>query len=174
MSRTKLLLKVMATVAAMALIFAACSSSDSGSSGSTTGATTATEVPTSTSEAPTSAAVAGTPVAVAVGETDVQHMYMNVDATTVPAGTVTFTVVNEGVKKHEFVILSTDVMAADMKVEGNDEVNEDLYTNAGETGDLPAGETASLTVDLKPGHYALICNLKGHVRMGMYSDITVQ
>ena len=46
----------------------------------------------------------GAPVAVAVGETDVQHMYMNVDQATVPAGTVTFTVANEGVKKHEFVV----------------------------------------------------------------------
>ena len=98
---------------------------------------------------------------------------MNVDQATVPAGTVTFTVANEGVKKHEFVILSTDVLASDMKIEGSDEVNEDKYTGVDEIGDLPAGETKTLTVDLKPGHYTLICNIKGHVRMGMYSDITV-
>jgi uncharacterized cupredoxin-like copper-binding protein len=103
----------------------------------------------------------------------VQHMYMNVDQTTVPAGTVTFTIANEGVKTHEFVILSTDMMASDMKIESNDEVNEDNFTAVDEVEDLAGGDTATLTVDLAPGHYTLICNLKGHVRMGMYSDITV-
>jgi uncharacterized cupredoxin-like copper-binding protein len=157
----------MVAFAALTLVLTACGSSGGDSSaGSTATGPTATE-------APTSPAAEGTPVAVAVGETDVQHMYMNVDQATVPAGTVTFTVSNEGVKKHEFVILSTDVLASDMKIEGSDEVNEDKYTGVDEIGDLPAGETKTLTVDLKPGHYTLICNIKGHVRMGMYSDITV-
>jgi uncharacterized cupredoxin-like copper-binding protein len=172
MRATKLSLRGVATVAALTLVLAACSSSDGGSSTTTTGSTGSTGATTAT-EAPTSTAAEGTAVAVAVGETDVQHMYMNLDQTTVPAGTVTFTVANEGVKKHEFVILSTDVMAADMKVEASDEVNEDAFDAVDEIGDLPAGDTATLTVDLAPGHYALICNLKGHVRMGMYSDITV-
>lgn len=173
MRAPKHLLRGMVAFAALTLVLAACGSSDSSSSaGSSATGSTATEAPTST-EAPTPTAAEGTAVAVAVGETDVQHMYMNLDQTTVPAGTVTFTVANEGVKKHEFVILSTDVMAADMKVEASDEVNEDAFDAVDEIGDLPAGDTATLTVDLAPGHYALICNLKGHVRMGMYSDITV-
>ena len=71
------------------------------------------------------------------------------------------------------MILSTDVLASDMKIESNDEVNEDKFTAVDEVEDLAAGDTATLTVDLPPGHYTLICNLKGHVRMGMYSDITV-
>ena len=170
MRGTKFLLKGMAVVAALTMVLAACSSSDSSS---TTAATSATEAPTTAAtEAPTSAAVEGTPVAVAVGETDVQHMYMTIDPATVAAGSVTFTVVNEGVKKHEFVILQTDVMAADLPIKG-DEVNEDDYVVVDEIGDLPPGETGTLTVDLAPGHYALICNLKGHMRMGMYADITV-
>ena len=169
MKRTTLLLKVAAAVAALTLVLVACSSNDS----STTTDSTTTEAPTSATEAPTSVAAEGTPVAVAVGETDVQNMYMTVDPDTIPAGTVTFTVVNEGVKKHEFVILSTDVMAADLPLKG-DEVVEDDYNAIDEIGELPPGETHTLTVDLEPGHYALICNLKGHVRMGMYADITVE
>jgi uncharacterized cupredoxin-like copper-binding protein len=167
MSRTKLLLKGTVAVVALTLVMAACSSSDSSSTADVTEAPT-----TAATEAPTSAAAEGTAVAVAVGETDVQNMYMTIDPTTVPAGTVTFTVVNEGVKKHEFVILSTDVMAGDLPLKG-DEVVEDDYTAIDEIGDLPPGETQTLTVELEPGHYALICNLKGHVRMGMYADITV-
>ncbi len=169
MRKTQLLLRVMATVAALTLVLAACSSSDDGSSA---GATSATEAPSPT-EASTPTAAEGANVTVTVGETDVQHMYMNLDPGTVAAGTVTFTVVNEGVKKHEFVILSTDVMAADLTVEG-DEVVEDDYNAIDEIGDLPAGETLTLTVELPAGHYALICNLKGHFRMGMYADFTVE
>jgi len=167
MRGTKVLLKGLAIVAALTMVMAACSSDESSSAADVTEAPT-----TAATEAPTSAAVEGTPVAVAVGETDVQNMYMTIDPTTVPAGTVTFTVVNEGVKKHEFVILSTDVMAGDLPLKG-DEVVEDDYTAIDEIGDLPPGDTQTLTVDLAAGHYALICNLKGHVRMGMYADITV-
>jgi uncharacterized cupredoxin-like copper-binding protein len=168
MRGTKVLLKGLAIVAALTMVMAACSSDESSSAADVTEAPT-----TAATEAPTSAAVEGTPVAVAVGETDVQNMYMTIDPTTVPAGTVTFTVVNEGVKKHEFVILSTDVMAGDLPLK-NDEVVEDDYTAIDEIGDLPPGDTQTLTVDLAAGHYALICNLKGHVRMGMYADLTVE
>jgi uncharacterized cupredoxin-like copper-binding protein len=168
MRGTKYLPKVMVMVAALTLVLAACSSSSDSAS-----TTPATEAPTTAAtESPTPTTAEGTAVAVAVGETDVQHMYMTIDPATVSAGSVTFTVVNEGVKKHEFVILSTDVMAADLPIEG-DEVNEDDYVVVDEIGDLPPGETGTLTVDLAPGHYALICNLKGHMRMGMYADITV-
>ncbi len=169
MRGTRYLLKGMAMVAALTLILAACSSSDS-SSTTTTSPTEAAA--TTASEAPTSAATEGTPVAVTVGETDVQHMYMKLDTGTVPAGMVTFSVANEGVKKHEFVVLSTDIMAGDLPLKG-DEVVEDDYVAIDEIGELPPGETLTLTVDLAAGHYALICNLKGHVRMGMYADLTV-
>jgi uncharacterized cupredoxin-like copper-binding protein len=46
--------------------------------------------------------------------------------------------------------------------------------NVGETGDMDAGTSKTLTIDLKPGHYALVCNLAGHYRMGMYSDFEVK
>jgi uncharacterized cupredoxin-like copper-binding protein len=33
--------------------------------------------------------------------------------------------------------------------------------------------TKSITIDLKPGHYALVCNLPGHYGLGMHVDLTV-
>jgi uncharacterized cupredoxin-like copper-binding protein len=97
-------------------------------------------------------------------------MYMKVDPASVAGGTVTFTVTNEGVKKHEFVVLQTDVPVTKLDVEG-DEVIEDNYTAIDEIGEIAPGATETLTVTLDPGHYDLICNLKGHYRMGMYSEI---
>ena len=165
MSRRMQLITVVAAVSLVALL-SACSSSSSSSS---TSAATTSSSSTSTSS---SSAATGTDVTVTVGETDVQHMYMNVDPASVAAGTVTFTVTNEGVKKHEFVVLQTDANPDKLTVEG-DEVVEDDYDSPGEIGDLPAGSTDTLTLDLPAGNYVLICNLKGHYRMGMYAPFTV-
>lgn len=51
--------------------------------------------------------------------------------------------------------------------------NEDAYTLVDEVEDIPGGETATLNVTLDPGHYVIICNIKGHYRMGMESELTV-
>ena len=42
------------------------------------------------------------------------------------------------------------------------------------SSDLAAGATKTLTLNLKPGHYALICNIAGHYMAGMYADLTVR
>ncbi|MGZ4137543.1 MAG: sulfocyanin-like copper-binding protein [Actinomycetota bacterium] len=149
-------------------LFAACSSANAG------------EAPNPVeSQPPASAAVSGTQVNVQLGETDVTHMYMKIDTTSVPAGTVTFSVQNQGVKTHEFVVLKTDTPAGDFPLttfEGEkNRIDEDADgVNVGETGDMDAGTSKTLTVELKPGHYALVCNLAGHYRMGMYSDFQVK
>jgi len=163
--RRNLTTMIVVGASATALFLSACSSSSS--------STPTAAAPTS--EAPTTAppvATDGTPIAVAVGEIDVNNQYMTLDSSTAPAGTVTFTVTNEGVKKHEFVILATDTPVDQLTMK-NDEVVEDDYTSPGEIGDLPAGDTQTLTVDLEAGPYALICNLKGHYRMKMYAAFTV-
>ncbi len=99
-------------------------------------------------------------------------------ATTVSAGSVIFTVKNDGTIPHEFVVLQTETPAGDFPIksfEGESErINEDTAgTNVGETGDMEAGTTKTLTIDLAPGHYALVCNLPGHYGQGMHTDFTV-
>ena len=46
--------------------------------------------------------------------------------------------------------------------------------NVGETGDLAPGRAKALTLSLKAGHYALICNLPGHYAAGQHTDFTVR
>jgi uncharacterized cupredoxin-like copper-binding protein len=97
---------------------------------------------------------------------------------TIPAGSVIFTVNNEGTMPHEFVVLKTDTPAGAIPItsfEGiSGRINEDTAgTNVGETGDLTAGETKTLTIDLAPGHYAFVCNLPAHYGQGMHIDFTV-
>jgi uncharacterized cupredoxin-like copper-binding protein len=98
---------------------------------------------------------------------------IELSAATAPAGPVTFTVTNSGTMIHEFVVLKTDTQAADLPLT-NDEVTEDDYTSMGEVADLEAAASGTMTATLAAGHYAIICNLAGHVRQGMAIDFTVQ
>jgi uncharacterized cupredoxin-like copper-binding protein len=128
---------------------------------------------TSSSTSSSSAAAGGQDVAVTLSQWVVAP-----SATTVPAGSVTFTVANDGTIPHEFVVLQTETPAADFPIksfEGESErFNEDTAgTNAGETGDMEAGTTKTLTIDLDPGHYAFVCNLPEHYGQGMHTDFTV-
>ena len=87
----------------------------------------------------------------------------------VPAGKVTFDVTNSGKIPHEFVILRTGKSAADLGT--GTRIPE--TGNVGETGDIAAGASKSVTLDLKPGHYSIVCNLPAHYKMGMHTDFTV-
>jgi hypothetical protein len=83
---------------------------------------------------------------------------------------VTFQVSNVGQLPHEFVVLKTDKSANDLGT--GSRVPED--GNVGETGDVQTGDSKTLKLKLKPGHYALICNLPGHYAAGMHTDFTVK
>ena len=85
-------------------------------------------------------------------------------------GKTTFSVHNAGQLKHEFVVVRTDKPAGSL-LKG---AEADETGNVGEIPDLPPGSTKSLTLNLKAGHYALICNLPGHYKAGQHADFTVR
>lgn len=141
------------------LLSAACSKSNDAASPSNSATTTAV--------------AAGGTVSVSLNQWTITP-----SATTVPAGSVNFDVTNDGTVTHEFVVLQTDTPASEIPIksfEGEaDRINEDTAgTNVGETGDMEAGATQTLTLDLAPGHYVFVCNLPGHYGQGMHIDFTV-
>jgi uncharacterized cupredoxin-like copper-binding protein len=77
-------------------------------------------------------------------------------ALTIPAGTVTFSVKNDGIEEHEFEIFKADGTTVVDEIEG-----------------LVPGLTKSLTVTLEPGSYQFMCKLNGHDQLGMKGVITV-
>jgi uncharacterized cupredoxin-like copper-binding protein len=93
---------------------------------------------------------------------------------TVPAGKVAITAPNNGKIEHELVLLKTDVDPAKLKTEKDGEVDEEAYSGPGEIPDVEAGETGKTTLNLKPGKYAMICNVPGHYKAGMYGRVTVK
>jgi uncharacterized cupredoxin-like copper-binding protein len=86
-------------------------------------------------------------------------------------GKVTFVVKNAGDMTHELVVVKTSPKAAKLPVSGG---RASETGSVGEIGNLPAGATKRLTLNLKKGHYALICNFAGHYKGGMYADLTVR
>jgi uncharacterized cupredoxin-like copper-binding protein len=155
------------TIAAVAL----CGSMMVACGGDDDAASTTTAAPAA---APTTTLPPGT-ISVSLVDVSPTSMSLMPSATSAPAGTITFVVTNNGTREHEFVVLKTDIPAAELPVMSNDRIDEegDGVENVGEIGSVKAGETKTLELDLEAGHYDLICNLVGHVRMGMVSNFDV-
>lgn len=87
-----------------------------------------------------------------------------------PAGKVTFVLTNNGKLTHEFVVVKTAKPAGNL-LKGNE---ADETGAVGEVGELKPGQTKKLTLTLKTGHYALLCNLPNHYRAGQFADFYVR
>jgi uncharacterized cupredoxin-like copper-binding protein len=88
------------------------------------------------------------------------------------AGKVTFNVKNSGDMEHEMVVIKTSTAASKLKVGSNNRISE--KGSVGEVEDLASGKSKKLTLNLKKGHYVLICNIPGHYKGGMRADFTVK
>ena len=91
-------------------------------------------------------------------------------ATTVlKAGKVVFKVTNRGKSPHEFVVIDTSKPAS--RLGQGTRVPE--RGNVGETGNVKPGASKTLVLNLRKGHYAVICNDPGHYKAGMHKDLRV-
>jgi uncharacterized cupredoxin-like copper-binding protein len=99
------------------------------------------------------------------------------------AGEITFQVTNDGPEDiHEFVIVRTDLDAAELPTDEHGAVTEEGegIEVIDEIEDIPVGETQELTVTLEAGNYVLLCNIysededEAHYMMGMRVAFPVQ
>jgi uncharacterized cupredoxin-like copper-binding protein len=86
-------------------------------------------------------------------------------------GRVTFRVRNSAGMEHELVVIRTSRRAAKLPTSSSGKASE--KGSVGEV-EVAGGTSKSLTVNLKKGHYALICNIDGHYKAGMHADFTVR
>jgi hypothetical protein len=131
-------------------------------------------------EAPTATAVEGGTseanlVDVVLAEYAVQP---NVDS--VRAGSVTFSIRDLGGNQHELIVVRTDLGPDELPVHEDGSFNEaDAGVQvAGRIDPLPAFEgAATLTLDLEPGPYVLLCNIVdqsgSHFDLGMRTAFQV-
>lgn len=86
-------------------------------------------------------------------------------------GKVTFTAKNTGTMEHYLIVIKTSTAASKLKVSDN---RASEKGRVGKVDDIAAGTSKKLTLDLKKGHYVLICNIPGHYKAGMHADFTVK
>ena len=90
---------------------------------------------------------------------------------TAKSGKITFVAKNIGKLSHEFVVLKTSTPATKLKLKGAKAVETGFVAR---TPQFKPGQTKTLTLTLKAGHYVLICNLPGHYQAGQRVDFTVK
>lgn len=96
---------------------------------------------------------------------------------TVAAGDVTLNITNNGTTLHEVEVftLPAGVDVTKLEVAGHIAlVAKAGLTVVDEIEGIVPGATPTLTVNLAPGTYALLCNLPGHYALGVRSTITVR
>ena len=95
----------------------------------------------------------------------------------VKAGETTFVVKNDGTLPHELVVLKTDLPANGLHMRANDPTRADEDTdadNVGEVENSEVGSVVSVTLNLVPGNYVLVCNIEAHYKNGMFSAFQVK
>jgi uncharacterized cupredoxin-like copper-binding protein len=96
----------------------------------------------------------------------------------VPAGKYEVVLVNHGTIPHELVMWNTKrpADALPRRADGSvDEESASLESVLDSGSSLQPGETRVLFADLTTaGHYALVCNLPSHYKLGMHADLTAR
>jgi uncharacterized cupredoxin-like copper-binding protein len=114
----------------------------------------------------------GTPVNVLLDDFKVKQ-----DATAVPAGNVSFRILNQGPTTHELIVVRTD-HAPDKLPLQDDGLTVDEEGRGVELLDevegLDIDDRQTLDLRLTPGHYVLYCNLEGHYLGGMHATLTAR
>lgn len=92
-----------------------------------------------------------------------------------PHGIVSFKVKNDSKDTvHEMIVLQLDKPGEPLPYMADEQrVDEEAVGDKGEVSELDPGQSGSLTVNLQPGPYLLICNVKGHYAAGMWTEFTV-
>jgi uncharacterized cupredoxin-like copper-binding protein len=104
-----------------------------------------------------------------------QGMQMLADPSAIRAGTVTFHATNRSEKLvHEMLVVKVRKLDEKLPYEPKrSEVPERRIRKLGEIPDLGPGKSSTLTLNLSPGFYLLLCNQPGHYAGGMWTALTV-
>ena len=109
------------------------------------------------------------------GDMKTATMSVEVDKKTVKFGRVTFNVTNISKETiHELIVSPIkDASETLPYINNENRVDEEHGSHLGEVSELEPGQSGALTVTLKPGMYALFCNIPNHYMDGMWTLLTV-
>ena len=114
----------------------------------------------------------GTPVNVLLKDFEVQR-----DVAVVPAGTVSFRILNQGPTTHEVIVVRTDLDPDKLPLQSDgltvDEEGPGVeFLDEAEGLDIDDRQT--MVLDMAAGNYVLYCNLEGHYLGEMHAPFTVR
>ena len=120
-------------------------------------------------------ASAGQTVTVTLKDKGMESMTIETSPAEIKAGEVVFNVTNTSeTLVHEFVVAKSDTPVEALPYdEAEKEVSEDAMEVQSEIEDIDPGKSGTLTLDLTPGTYLLLCNKVGHFKAGMVKMIKV-
>lgn len=121
-------------------------------------------------------------------EVEIREWNLTLSEEKLPAGEVEVSVKNKGKETHElvFIKLNTNDAVGRLPVDKNGGIDEATMTwgkLVGEVEGLDSGKKDKITLNLKPGRYAVICNMiekepdgtiEAHYSMGMSAQLTVE
>lgn len=90
---------------------------------------------------------------------------------TVKAGSVKIAVKNDGGMAHDFDLIKTDVAFDKLPVDSDGKAKMDGLVK--QVQNVAVGKLTTVTADLGPGSYVIICNLPGHYSLGMRIGLKV-
>ena len=102
-------------------------------------------------------------------------MSVRTNVTSVKAGKVTFEVTNLSRSiVHEMIVVAVENPNAPLPYDYNTgQIPEKQVKMLGETEEMQPNAEKTVTIDLKPGAYLVICNVPGHYAAGMWTPLTV-
>jgi len=112
---------------------------------------------------------AATNLMVWMGDKDI-----TLSADEVPAGQVTFMIMNRGTIVHSLVIVRTDVPHDQMALDPNDPSKVSETGSIAVTGQMDVGSGKQISRRLVPGKYVLVCNEPAHYAVGMHRGLVVK
>jgi uncharacterized cupredoxin-like copper-binding protein len=109
------------------------------------------------------------------GDMKTAIMGVDIDKKTIKAGKVTFAVKNISKETiHELIVSPINNADETLPYLNNENrVDEEHGSHLGEVSELKAGESGALIINLKPGMYALFCNIPNHYMDGMWTLLEV-
>lgn len=112
-----------------------------------------------------------------------QEWRMMSDKARIPAGEVKFSIQNRGQETHEVVLLKTNLAYDAIPHHSSGGIDENKSGDLiDEIEDITSKSGKSMTVNLKPGNYVLLCNMvemengekEEHYKMGMRLPLIVE
>lgn len=98
---------------------------------------------------------------------DEKDYAISLSSSTAKAGMVTFNIKNSGPTPHNLGIVKGNGASKAQGLTNQSDLIKDSDT-------IDSGKTTTLTVDLQPGTYSVVCTVPGHIQLGMILTLTVQ